>query len=124
MSDSLTTTATNLGLPQPSISSTGRVRPRVLVATFGGGYEQRSQDGPNSGLAEWNVTWNNITPAQLIGLANFFKAHGGTAKFTWTQPPPFNVDGVKWWIAEEWSWVYSGGTINGITVPLLERPPV
>lgn len=108
----------------PSVATQGRQKPRVLVATFGDGYEQRSQDGINAGLKEWSVQWNVITKTQLGTLATFFETQGAWKKFTWTQPAPFDTAGALAFICEEWSWQYAGGNIVGLSATLMQRPAV
>jgi len=100
----------------------GKLQPRVLKAQFGDGYEQRAQDGINTGLKTWNVTWANISHIQLKALYDVLYAKAGWQKFTWTQPPPFAVEGSLTWICEDFDWVYNGGLIMGLRAVFLQRP--
>jgi len=105
----------------PDVSTRGRRVPRVLKAQFGDGYEQRTQDGLNSNLMVWNLTFSTLTLAELDAIDAFLLALGGADKFQWTPPNPFN-DSARWWVCENWSWNYNFGVIVGLTAEFLERP--
>lgn len=111
--------------PIPSPSSQYHEKPRVLVAGFGGGYEQRTGDGPTGGeLRDWSLIWDNITRAQMKTMTDFLRARGGREKFKWTQLIPFDGEGEKFYICEEWNGQYLGGNIHRFTAAFLERPEV
>lgn len=114
--DSLDTVITK----NPSTSSRVKGTPRVLVARFGNGYEQRIVDGlfPNERI--WSVTWDTITLAEAYLLDQFFIAHVGL-RFLWTQPKPFDVELAKAFISDNYDFSYAGGLIAGYTATLNQR---
>ena len=58
-------------------------RPRVLVATYGDGYEQRVAAGINNTPEVWNLTWKNRTSAEANKIVKFFETQGGITAFDW-----------------------------------------
>lgn len=108
----------------PSASSAVKIRPRVLVASFGNGYEQRLGDGTNSTLRDWNLQWQGISLTVGGQLDALFTANKGTNKILWTQPAPYNAEGAKSFICEEWSLTYTGGLTCNFQATLLQRPAV
>lgn len=111
--------------PIPSPSSEYHEQPRVLAATFGGGYEQRSGDGPTGRqLRDWSLVWENISRVQMKALTDFFRTQEGYKKFKWTQLIPFATEGEKTYICEEWGGRYLGGDCHEFAAKLLERPPI
>ena len=74
------------------------MKPRVRVASFGDGYEQRVGDGINNAPRSWQLTFTRpVAEADLI-LA-FLAARNGSEAFDWTDP-----DGTAAkWVCREWS---------------------
>lgn len=60
--------------------------PKVLVAKFGDGYEQRIADGINSIQETFNVTFNNRTAAEIDDITGYFASLKGATAFTYTIP--------------------------------------
>ena len=60
--------------------------PRVLVAKFGDGYEQRLVDGINSVEETFSVTFNNRTAAEIDDITGYFASLKGATSFTYTVP--------------------------------------
>jgi phage-related protein len=58
--------------------------PKVLIAQFSDGYEQRVQDGFNNILIVVSITLDNITVAEKNTLQAFFFARGGWDAFYYT----------------------------------------
>lgn len=69
--------------------------PRVRMAKFGDGYEQRSKDGINVNPRKINLTWPNLSPAQKDLLINFVRARMGAQAFYWTPPGESTAIKVK-----------------------------
>ena len=67
--------------------------PRVLVAKFGDGYEQRLADGINSIDETFSVTFNNRTAAEIDGITGYFASLKGATSFTYTIPDDNAVGG-------------------------------
>ena len=60
--------------------------PRVLVAKFGDGYEQRIADGINSVDEVFSVTFNNRSAAEIDDITGYFASLKGATSFTYTIP--------------------------------------
>lgn len=70
----------------PSIRSSEEENFRVLKAQFGGGYSQRTADGPNSQLAKLQLRWGLLTFDQSEEIIQFLKSRGGWESFFYTLP--------------------------------------
>lgn len=60
--------------------------PKVLVAKFGDGYEQRLPDGINSIAETFSATFNNRTKEEIDDITGYFASLKGSASFTYTIP--------------------------------------
>jgi len=58
-------------------------KPRVLVATYGDGYEQRVAAGINNIAEVWNLTWKNRSAADANKILAFLEDQGGVTAFDW-----------------------------------------
>jgi len=61
-------------------------KPRVRIAKFGDGYEQRIADGLNPIEETFNVTFNNRTEAELDDITGYLASLGGVTSFYFTVP--------------------------------------
>jgi phage-related protein len=110
--------------PAPSIQSGATVTPRELVAQFGEGYEQSTQDGPMPAQRDWPLQWNNITTTQMKTFTDFFEAHVGQ-RFLWTALWPYDVEGPKVFrVIGTWDWVYQGANVVNLKATFSQRPAV
>ncbi len=110
--------------PAPSIQSGANVTPRELVAQFGEGYDQSTQDGPNPVQRDWPLVWTNITTDQMKVFTDFFEAHVGQ-RFLWTAIWPYDSDGQRVFkVIGQWTWTYLGGNIVELKVTFSQRPAV
>lgn len=66
---------------QPDKGITRGNTPRVLLAEFGDGYEQRLADGINSLAQNINVTFATRPKAEIDDLVAFFESLNGVSKF-------------------------------------------
>lgn len=103
-----------------------KMTPRTLVAQFGDGYVQESADGINPMLRVWDVAFTNIpgvtgTTPTLKAINDFLTLQGGWQRFLWTQPPPFDIEGAKYFVCKDWSWVYEGGLLIGLRATFQQR---
>ena len=64
--------------------------PRVLVARFGDGYEQRLADGINSIDEVFNVTFNNRTKEEIDDITGYLASLNGATAFSYTIPDSNN----------------------------------
>src|SRR5882724_5064402 len=113
----------------PSHASRGQSTPRKLKTRFGDGYMQEAADGINPLLRVWNLTFAPIPKTDtdpnrttLKKLNDFFEARdSGDFKFLWTQPVPFDIEGTKVFVCEQWDYVYDGGDAIGVTAVFEQR---
>jgi len=105
------------------------VRPRTLKAQFGDGYVQRVKDGVNARLRVWNVVFDPMHATTPIGgsgtnlddINDFLERQDGYIHFLWVQPPPFNTEGAKEFVCEEWSFQYDRGLRVGLTAVFMQQ---
>ena len=76
-------------LPDKGLTRTST--PRVLVARFGDGYEQRIADGINSINETFRVTFNNRTKEEIDDITAYLGSLNGTTAFTYTIPDSNNI---------------------------------
>ena len=60
--------------------------PKVLVASYGDGYEQRVAAGINNIPESWSLTWNNRTNADANKVIKFLEDQEGVTAFDWYPP--------------------------------------
>ena len=75
----------------PDKSATRKTTPRILLQTFGDGYEQRAVDGINAIKEEFSVSFNNRSKAEIDDIAAFLDSKKGVTKFTLTMPDTNNT---------------------------------
>lgn len=88
----------------PNVGMAVAHEPRVLIAQFGDGYDQRIPDGINHQRRNWSLRWGPITPAAADYIENFLLARGAHQPFWWTPPrylAPVKVRCPKWIRTEE-----------------------
>ena len=91
-------------------SATRTQKPRVRVAAFGDGYEQRVVDGINAAPRSWSLTWVRPVAEADVILA-FFVARNGAEAFDWTDP-----DGAAGkYVCRDWSGALIGPFAKSIS---------
>ena len=58
--------------------------PKVLLASFGDGYEQRLLDGINASTDTFNLTFNNRPKAEIDDIVAFFVSKQAVTSFDFT----------------------------------------
>lgn len=101
---------------EPDNSAQLAVKPRVLKAIFGDGYESRTGDGINIRPREWMLTFNTRTNAEMTPIVAFLDARNGVESFDWT--PPSGAAGK--WVCEEWQQTRVRVGINDLSVKFRE----
>jgi phage-related protein len=61
-------------------------QPRVRIAKFGDGYEQRIADGLNPIQETFSVSFNNREAAEIDDIIGYLASLGGVASFDFTFP--------------------------------------
>lgn len=69
-------------VPDKGLSTTNT--PRVHIAKFGDGYEQRVQDGINSLEQEFSLSFATRPKAEIDDIIGFFESKAGTTSFNYT----------------------------------------
>lgn len=90
----------------PSVGSSKKRTPRILVAAFGDGFSQRAGDGVNPSSRSYSLTWTNMTTADADLIDDFLDARQGFEAFLWT-PPRESAD--RKLVCKEWSRTYGDG---------------
>ena len=70
----------------PDKTMTRQSNPKVLLATFGDGYEQRAVSGINNLKEQYSVSFNNRPKAEIDDIVSFFNAKEGVTAFSFTVP--------------------------------------
>jgi len=68
-------------------------RPRVRIAKFGDGYEQRIADGLNPIEETFSVSFNNRSAAEIDDIIGYLASLGGVSSFNFTFPDDNGVGG-------------------------------
>lgn len=79
----------------PSRNYTRRTNPRVKIARFGDGYEQRIPDGIHSRDDTWNLAFKNRTIVEVNQICEFLRDKEGFIGFYWEEPGTGNLIKVK-----------------------------
>ena len=71
---------------RPDKSMTRTSKPKIHLAKFGDGYEQRLADGINNLVESYVIAFNNRTKEEIDDIIAFFENKGGVTAFTYTVP--------------------------------------
>tara|TARA_R100000655_G_scaffold61488_2_gene99889 strand:- start:488 stop:862 length:375 start_codon:yes stop_codon:yes gene_type:complete len=71
---------------RPDKSMTRTSKPKIHLAKFGDGYEQRLADGINNLVESYAIAFNNRTKEEIDDIIAFFENKGGVTAFTYTVP--------------------------------------
>lgn len=74
--------------------------PRVMVAAYGHGYEQRAKDGINNQLKSYQLNFIGL-PDKLKPIQDFLVARGAVESFQWNSP---YENEIKTIICREWTY--------------------
>lgn len=106
------------GLPGPADDNySWSEEPRVRLAQFGDGYEQRTADGLNTRPRKLTVDWPNLVLADKDTILNFLRARNGVDAFFWTPPGESTAIKVK---APTWTVKRTSGPYWSISVTFQE----
>lgn len=70
----------------PDKTMTRQSSPKVLLAAFGDGYEQRAVDGINATKETYSLQFRNRTKAFVDDVVTFLESKQGVTKFSFTIP--------------------------------------
>lgn len=100
----------------PDFGAKAAYRPRVRVAAFGDGYEQRQGDGINARNDTWDVQFQNRDNTETAAILSFLEARAGVEAFDWT--PPGEVTAIKV-VCREWQKSVDRFNLNAITAQFI-----
>jgi phage-related protein len=86
----------------PSFSSQADYTPRVKVAKFGEGYEQRVGEGINIVPQNWKLLFANRSTVDGDAIISFLVTKAGLTAFTWTPKTGVQIKVV----CRSWSRIY------------------
>jgi phage-related protein len=95
---------------QPRSSAQTRREPRVLVARFGDGYEQRAAGGINANPQIWTLEFAG-TRAEIDTIETFLVTKAGITAFTWT---PSGGSEIKV-VCREWQRTHMAGSVSQLS---------
>lgn len=75
---------------RPDKSLTRKSKPKVHLATFGDGYEQRLADGINSIAEVFNLSFATRTKEEIDDIVGYFESLKGVTAFNFTIPDSNN----------------------------------
>ncbi len=104
-------------LVQPNVGVNIQTQPRVLIASFGDGYETRVADGINTQPRTWDLTYEPISTSIADYIDAFMSARNGYDAFYWK--PPRSNDYVKV-RCPAWRRNYPTWSHDGIQLSLIE----
>lgn len=87
---------------------------RVLVATFGDGYEQRVGDGVNIKEETFSIAFNNRPASEINLIAAFFDVKAGTA-FDFAVSDHTSTNTTIKVVCDDYSITYNQETIHSLT---------
>ena len=70
----------------PDKQLTKSTSPKVKLASFGDGYEQRLRDGINSLSESYSLSFETRTKEEIDDIIQFFELKGGVVPFSFTIP--------------------------------------
>lgn len=91
-------------------------KPRVKVASFGDGYQQRVADGINTNPKNWTVAFNARTDTEAGQIMAFLDLRAGVEAFDWTDP-----DGVAGkYVCSEYSKTDTRYNLNNVNATFVQ----
>jgi len=94
--------------------------PKVLLATFGDGYEQRLPDGINNKKRIFNVSYKNRVKSEAEDIVDFFELKGAVTAFTFRYD---KGDGAETEVnvkCPSWNWAANHDPYHTITATFEE----
>ena len=84
----------------PDFGASAEYKPRVRVAKFGDGYEQRVGDGINTGQDTWNLRFSVRSDLETGAILAFLETRASAEAFDWT--PPGGIGPIRV-VCREWN---------------------
>lgn len=99
---------------KPAQGASASVKPRVEVAKYGDGYEQRVGTSINGPERKWSLKFTSEVPAVL----DFLEARGGHESFDWTDP----LGRTGKFVCREWSPSHVGAELFSVSCDFEQVP--
>jgi phage-related protein len=96
----------------PDFGAKAAYKPRVRVASFGDGYEQRQAEGINARSDLWDLQFQNRTDSETSSILSFLEARAGVEAFDWT--PPTELTAIRV-VCREWTKSLDRNNLNTVT---------
>jgi phage-related protein len=96
----------------PDFGVAAAYKPRVRVAQFGDGYQQRVADGINTATDRWSLTFAVRDDVEATAILDFLRARGAFEAFNWTPPTESTPIAV---VCREWSRTFDRHQQNTIS---------
>lgn len=86
-------------------------KPGITSIKFGNGYEQRTEDGVNNALLQFELVFDGRDENETRAILHFLQKRKGAAPFFYDPPFPYNFDNSqnypKRFFCDEWSLAYN-----------------
>jgi phage-related protein len=90
---------------------------KLLVASFGDGYEQTVPDGVNHMRRKLSLNWDSLLPNQADQIDLFLREHMGYLPFYYT---PSDEAVPVAWTCKDWSFSRNKGGLRSLTAQFVE----
>ena len=100
----------------PDFGAAADYKPRVRVARFGDGYEQRVPDGINTARDAWNLRFAVRNDTETNAILAFLRARNAFEAFNWTPPGEATAILV---VCREWQRTFDAHNQNTITATFI-----
>lgn len=100
----------------PDFGAKANYKPRVRLAAFGDGYEQRQADGINARNDTWDLQFQNRTDTETTSITGFLEARAGVEAFDWT--PPTEASAIRV-VCREWAKSIDRNNLNSVTAQFI-----
>jgi len=96
----------------PDFGAKVAIKPRVRVAAFGDGYEQRQAFGINARGDTWDLQFQRRTNTEAQAIMDFLDARNAVEAFDWT--PPNEATAIRV-VCREWSKTLERYNLNTVS---------
>lgn len=113
---------------EPTYASQLKTKPSINVIKFGNGYEQRTEDGVNNSLLQFDLIFEGREEKEARAIVHFFQKRKGAISFFYNPPFPYNFDDSqnypKRFFCEEWTLNFNFYNNYRINASFTETPTV
>lgn len=107
------------GVVTPDRNLQAAIKPKVLKAAFGDGYEQRIQDGINSVIRTFNISFSPRAKEEIDDIIAFLDSRKGVLSFDFTYPDSnFSGERTVKVLCEDYNITYINSQFYGCSATL------